>query len=164
MLVLILSLIGCGPSLELDITGTVMDKNFSPVTAFWGQTMISFVDVEMECIDMYWVDRVNINGEDSEAGTDYQSMQITFLGDGIDLIVAGTHTEGGNAPINAQFISSQEGVLSVVDSTEGSLNLDEVAGEENPIAGAFNFNFNDGASGNLSGNFAGVEWCQNIRD
>ena len=90
-------------------------------------------------------------------------MQVTFLGDGIDLIVAGNHTEGGNAPINAQFIANTGGELSVVDSTEGSLTLDSVEGEENPISGAFNFNFNDGLNGNLTGTFGGVEWCQNIR-
>ena len=149
--------------MELDISGEVMGKSFAPVSAFWGQTMISFVDVEMDCIDMFWVDRVNINGEGSETEMEYKSMQITFIGDAIDLIVAGNHSEGGNAPINAQFIINSGGELSVVDSTEGTLTVDEVLGEENPISGAFNFNFNDGLSGNLSGSFTDVEWCQNIR-
>ena len=159
MLVFLFGLIGCGDSGEFSVQGSVNDSSFAPVTAFWGGPFITFVDVEIDCKDMWWVQRINLEGEDPPTETNLNALQITYNNEEGN-IVTGTYTVGGEAPIKAEFLGINGEDFTVDRALEGVLELDDKVDDET-VTGSFNFTF---ANGSLEGTFTDVSWCMNIRN
>ena len=158
MIALLLGLVACTGA-EFSIEGSVNDSTFTPVTAFWGGPFIAFVDTEVDCQDMFWLQRINLEGEEPPTDKDLKALQITYNNEEGN-IVTGTYTVGGEAPIKSEFLGIAGEEFTVDRALEGVLELDEKVDEES-ISGSFNFTF---ASGSLEGTFSDVTWCMNIRD
>lgn len=59
----LLGFLACGEE-PFQIDGSVNGEAFTPVTAFWGGPYIVFLDTDLDCKDMWWVQRINLEGED----------------------------------------------------------------------------------------------------
>ena len=47
-------------SAKIDVTGSVDGAEFTVAQAYWGNQFIVFLDQEIECMDMWWVQKFNI--------------------------------------------------------------------------------------------------------
>ena len=157
MLALLLSLFACS-SAEIDITGTINGGSFEANTAYWGNQYVVFVDKELDCMDMSWVQQFNLQGEDPPTKTDLRALQITYNNEE-NLIYEGQYSVGGEAPIKTEFLEISGDIFNVDRATEGILDLETKVDEET-LTGSLNFAFTDGA---ISGTFSNVEWCLNIK-
>ena len=150
-----LSIFACNSSSTFEITGTDGYSGFNPQTAYYGSSFILFVSKPIDCIDMFWVQKTNIDGEEPPYDQSLEALQVTFND---SEVVEGSFSVGGEAPIKAEFLTIQDNTFAVDKATEGTLELDEIV-EETAVNGAFNFAFSEGQ---LSGTFD-VDWCLNIK-
>lgn len=154
-MIFFLSMLACKGTSSFDISGTDGYSSFNPSTAYFGASYIVFISKPLECIDMYWVQKTNIDGEEPPYEDSINALQITYND---SEVVEGSFSVGGEAPIKAEFLTIQDNTFSVDKATEGTLELDNIE-ETSMIDGAFNFAFSEGQ---LSGTFD-VEWCVNIK-
>lgn len=150
----ILAFLACKDG-TMDISGNGAYASFKPSQAYFGNSYLVFITKPLECIDMYWVQRINLDGEEPPYDGNIDLLQITY---NESEIVEGSFTIAGEAPIKAEYISINDGSMSVAKSTEGTLDMDSVV-EESLVSGAFNFAFSEGE---ISGTFD-TEWCINIK-
>jgi len=145
-------------STEFDISGTPDGSDFTAVSAYWGNQFIVFLDQEIDCIDMWWVQTFNLQGEEPPTSKDLRALQITYNNEDEE-IFEGTYTLGGEAPIKTEFLEITGETFNVSRATEGILELDEKV-EDQTLSGGVNFVF---SGGTVSGTFTDITWCNNIK-
>ncbi|MAA80519.1 MAG: hypothetical protein CL916_14790 [Deltaproteobacteria bacterium] len=145
-------------SAEFDVSGTPDGSDFTAETAYWGNQFIVFLDQEIDCIDMWWVQTFNLQGEDPPTSRDLRALQITYNNEEEE-IFEGTYTLGGEAPIKTEFLEITGETFNVSRAAEGILELDEKI-EDKALSGGVNFVFSEGA---ISGTFTNITWCNNIK-
>ena len=150
-----LSLFACKGGSSFDLSGTDSYSGFKASTAFFGASYIVFTDNELECMDMSWIQKTNMDGEEPPYDSNIKALQITFNESDV---TEGSFSVGGEAPVKAEFLDIQDGTFGVSKATEGTLEVDSLE-EESFVTGAFNFAFSEGQ---LSGTFD-IEWCVNIK-
>ena len=52
-------------------------NSFTPLTAFYGGPFIAFFSVEIDCKELYWLDKIYRNGE-APYQRDLEALQINF--------------------------------------------------------------------------------------
>ena len=144
-------------STEFDVSGNPDGAQFTAVSAYWGSQFIIFIDQEIDCIDMWWVQKFNLTNEEPPISRDLRALQITYTKE--ESISEGTYSLGGVAPIKTEFLDISGEVFTVSKSTEGVLELDEKINEKT-ITGGLNFVF---SSGSVTGTFTDIAWCINIK-
>ena len=149
--------VACSSS-KIDVSGTIDGADFTAVQAYWGSQFIVFVDQEIDCIDMWWVQRFNIQGEEPPTTTNLRALQITYNNEEED-VFEGTYSVGGEAPIKTEFLEIDGDAFNVARSSEGVLELDEKI-EESVLTGGVNFLF---TGGEILGTFENISWCLNIK-
>ena len=150
-----LSLIACQSGSTYDVTGTDGYSSFNPSTAFFGASFIVFTNKEQDCMDMAWVQRTNMDGEDPPYESNLQALQITFNESDV---TEGSFSVGGEAPVKAEYLNISDGTFGVSKATEGTLEVDSIE-DERFVTGAFNFAFSEGQ---ISGTYD-IEWCVNLK-
>ena len=68
-------------SAEFDVSGAPDGADFTAVSAYWGNQFIVFLDQEIDCIDMWWVQTFNLQGEEPPTSRDLRALQITYNND-----------------------------------------------------------------------------------
>ena len=149
--------LGCS-STEFDVTGNPDGAEFTAVSAYWGSQFILFVDQEIDCIDMWWVQKFNLQGEEPPISRDLRALQITYNNEE-ESVFEGTYSVGGEAPIKTEFLGISGEEFNVAKATEGILELDEKI-DEATLTGGLNFVF---SSGSVVGTFTDITWCNNIK-
>ena len=157
MYALFCMLFACSNS-KIDVTGTVDEQDFEAVQAYFGSQFVVFIDQELDCIEMSWVQTFNIQGEEPPTTTNLRALQITYNNEEKD-VFEGTYSVGGEAPIKAEFLEINGDAFNVARATEGVLELDEKI-DDTSVTGGVNFIFNGGS---VSGTFENVSWCLNIK-
>ena len=150
-----LSYLACNQGSTFDLSGTDSYSKFNPGTAYYGASFIVFTDQTLECMDMVWVQKTNMDGEEPPYDGNLKALQITFNESDV---TEGSFSIGGEAPVKAEFLDIQDGTFGVSKATEGTLEVDSIE-EEEFVTGAFNFAFSEGQ---ISGTFD-VMWCLNIK-
>ena len=143
---------------KIEVTGSVDGADFTVAQAYWGNQFIVFLDQEIECIDMWWVQKFNIQGETPPTSTNLRALQITYNNEE-EAVFEGTYSVGGEAPIKAEFLEINGDAFNVARSSEGVLELDEKV-DGVALTGGLNFLFTDGE---VSGTFENIPWCLNIK-
>ena len=143
---------------DFDVSGTVDGSEFVAAQAYWGQSYILFIDREIECIDMWWVQKFNLDGDTPPTTTVMRALQVTYNNEE-EQVYEGTYSVGGEAPIKTEFLDIQSDIFSVSRSNNGTLELDKKV-DNKALSGALNFEFSDGQ---VSGVFDNIEWCVNIK-
>ena len=145
-------------SAEFDVSGAPDGADFTAVSAYWGNQFIVFLDQEIDCIDMWWVQTFNLQGEEPPTSRDLRALQITYNNDEEE-IFEGTYTLGGEAPIKTEFLEITGETFNVSRAAEGILELDEKV-EDKTLSGGVNFVFSEGS---VTGTFTNITWCNNIK-
>ena len=145
-------------SAEFTISGTPDGSEFTAVSAYWGNQFIVFLDQEIDCIDMWWVQTFNLQGEEPPTSRDLRALQITYNNEEEE-VFEGTYTLGGEAPIKTEFLEITGETFNVSRATEGILELDEKI-EDQSLSGGVNFVF---SGGTVAGTFTDITWCNNIK-
>jgi hypothetical protein len=148
-------LAGCGIETYAELTGSVEGHSFTPVAAYWGGPFLVLTNEELACMDMSWVNRTYVSGDEAPINKDLEAMQFTFNESDA---VAGTYSVEGYAPVYGHFISINDGALDIWRAKTGSLVVDEIT-KQDVLIGTFNVGFDDGA---MTGEFA-LEWCNNLK-
>ena len=142
----------------LDISGPIDAIDFVATHAYWGKAYIVFIDREIDCADMSWVQRFNLSGETPPTSTELHALQITYNNEQ-EQIYEGIYSLGGEAPIKAEMLEINANTFSVSRAVEGILELDEKV-DKKSLTGSLRFAFNDGS---IIGSFDNVEWCSSIQ-
>jgi hypothetical protein len=150
-----LFLAACGIDPYADLSGTVEGHSFTPVTAYWGGPFLVVTNESLECMDMSWVSRSYVSGNEAPINRDMEAIQFTFNDSDA---VPGTYSVEGDAPVHGHFISISDGALDTWRAKTGALIIDEI-NKQDVLIGTFDVAFDDGA---LSGEFA-IEWCNNLK-
>jgi|GEM_PF-3143583 len=150
--------LGCS-SETFSVSGNPDGSEFSAVTAHWGSQFILFVDQDIECMDMWWVQTFNLQGDEPPTSTNLRALQITYNNDEKS-IFEGTFSVGGEAPIKSEFLEISGEQFNVSKATEGLLELNEKI-DNKTLTGGLNFAFSGG--GSISGTFEDIRWCNNIK-
>ena len=150
--------LGCSQG-TFDISGNPDGTDFTAVTAHWGSQFILFLDQDIACMDMWWVQTFNLDGEEPPTTTDLRALQITYNNDERD-IFEGNYSVGGEAPIKSEFLEIAGEEFHVRKATQGVLDLTEKV-DDSTITGALNFAFTGG--GSVNGSFEDITWCNNIK-
>jgi hypothetical protein len=143
---------------QFEVSGSPDGSDFTAVSGYWGNQFILFVDQEISCIDMWWVQTFNLQGEEPPTNTDLRALQITYNNED-EQIFEGTYSIGGEAPIKTEFLEITGETFNVSRATEGILELDEKI-DATSITGGLNFVFSEGS---VVGTFEGLTWCNNIK-
>ena len=117
-------MLGCNPTI-MEVSGSIEGNFFTPLTAFYGGPFIAFFSVEIDCKELYWLDKIYRNGE-APYQRDLEALQINFNDSDV---VLGTYSTGGEAPIRSSFLDINGEALEVVTSTDGLLTVTDVDGE-----------------------------------
>jgi hypothetical protein len=144
-------MLGCNPTI-MEVSGSIDGNSFTPMTAFYGGPYIAFFSVEIDCKEMYWLDKIYRNGE-APYERDLEALQINFNDSDV---VLGTYSTGGEAPIRSSFLDINGDAFEVVTSTDGLLTITEVDGEW--ASGTFDLSFGDDI---MSGDFT-IPFCTNL--
>lgn len=146
---------GCGGSFA-EISGSVDGLKTSGVSAFWGGPFMVFINTEMECDELSWVDdKYSLDSDELRTDKTFNALQFTYASaevqDGKLSIAA------NNSPATGWFIASQRGEADTYRSTTG--NIDTTL-ENDRLSGTFEVTF--GESGSFDGEFE-VEKCDNLK-
>lgn len=144
-------ILGCDPTI-MDVSGSIGGNSFTPVTAYYGGPYIAFFSVEIECKEVYWLDKIYRNGE-APYQRDLEALQINFNDSDV---VLGSYSTGGEAPIRSSFLNIEGDAFEVVTSTDGLLTVTEVDGEW--ASGTFDLSYGDDV---MSGDFT-IPFCTNL--
>lgn len=144
-------LLGCNPTI-MEVSGSIEGNSFTPLTAFYGGPFITFLSIEIDCKELYWVDKIYRNGE-APYQRDLEALQINFNDSDV---VLGTYSTGGEAPIRSSFLDINGDAFEVVTSTDGLLTVTDVDGEW--ASGTFDLSFGDDI---MSGDFM-IPFCTNL--
>ena len=148
-------LTACGGGFA-DITGSVDGKSVGGSSAFWGGPHIVFLDSEMDCDQLGWVDfSYRIGSDELSTEATFNALLFTYesaeVQDG-KLTIAAT-----NSPATGWFIASDRGTADTFRSTTGSI---DSTMEDDWLSGTFEVNFGD--DGSLNGEFE-IEKCENLK-
>ena len=83
-------------------------------------------------MDMWWVQKFNIQGETPPTSTNLRALQITYNNEE-ESIFEGTYSVGGEAPIKSEFLEIDGDAFNVARSSEGVLELDEKVDDKERI-------------------------------
>tara|TARA_B100000575_G_C22919241_1_gene533342 strand:+ start:235 stop:729 length:495 start_codon:yes stop_codon:yes gene_type:complete len=148
-------LAGCGGSFA-EINGSVDGLKTDGMSAFWGGPFLVFVNTEMECDQLSWVDdKYSLDTDELLTDKTFNALQFTYASAEIQdgkLSIA-----PNNSPATGWFIASKRGQADTYKSTTG--NLDTTL-EDDRLSGTFDVSF--GESGSLDGEFE-VEKCNNLK-
>lgn len=147
----LISLLACS-SEYMEITGTISDSKFTPITAYFGGNYITFFNVDIDCKELHWVTNIYRSG-DSPYDKDLEALQITFNDSDI---IPGTYSTGGEAPIRAAYLNIAGDAFEVLNATDGQIISSVV--EEDFTEGSFNFSFGDKI---ISGDYY-IPFCTNL--
>jgi len=150
--------LGCSQA-TFDISGNPDGSAFTAVTAHWGSQFIIFLDQDVTCMDMWWVQTFNLSGDEPPTSTDLRALQITYNNDEKE-IFEGPYSVGGEAPIKSEFLEISGETFNVQKATEGTLELAEKI-DNTSLTGGLNFAFSGG--GTIAGTFEDIAWCNNIK-
>ena len=64
-----------------------MKEGFTAVNAYWGNQFIVFLDQEIDCIDMWWVQTFNLQGEEPPTSRDLRTLQITYNNEDEEVLI-----------------------------------------------------------------------------
>lgn len=145
-------------SAEFDVSGTPDGSDFTAVSAYWGNQFIVFIDQDIDCIDMWWVQTFNLQGEEPPMNRDLRALQVTYNNEE-EQVFEGTYSLGGEAPIKTEFLEITGETFNVSRAAEGVLELDEKV-DRTALTGGVNFVF---SGGSVSGTFTDITWCNNIK-
>ena len=146
---------GCSGGGTAEVTGAVSGYSLTPSAQWWGGPFLVITSEPLDCIDMYWVKRSMVNGDEAPVDKDLVALQFTYNeGD----VIAGTYSVEGAATVIADLLVIEGGALQVFDARTGALVVDEIE-EEGFATGSFDLGFDDGT---LSGSFD-IEFCNNMK-
>lgn len=146
---------GCGPKIVADISGLVDGSSFVVASAYWGGPFLVFFDLQVECMDAWWVSRNYADGD--EPPVDYPLLMVQFTFNESD-VTAGNYNVAGQAPVDAVALRLADSTTQVWDARDGSLVIDSV-GDQEPASGNFHIYFDNGE---VEGNFE-VDYCNNLK-
>jgi len=149
-------LIGCGTEYSVDIAGEINGQPFSPTTSVWGGPFIVFAEQDLDCMDLFWIQKGLTTGEEAPVDYDVRLLQVTYNASDV---VAGNYDLTGQAPVKAEVIEISGDMMTITKASEGSLNVGAAA-DTGTASGDFSFFFND--SGGIGGNFV-IPWCANLK-
>ena len=147
----LISLLACS-SEYMDITGSVSDTTFTPVTGYFGGNYITFFNIDIDCKDMHWVTNIYRSG-DTPYDRDLEALQITFNDSDV---ITGTYSTGGEAPIRGAYLNIAGNAFEALKATDGQIISSVV--EEDYTEGSFNFSFGDKT---ISGEYY-IPFCTNL--
>lgn len=141
----------CNPTV-MEVSGSIGGNSFTPVTAYFGGPYIAFFSVDIDCKEMYWLDKIYRNGE-APYERDLEALQINFNDSDV---VLGTYSTGGEAPIRSSFLDINGEAFEVVTSTDGSLTVTDVT--EEWASGTFALSYGEDV---MTGDFT-IPYCTNL--
>lgn len=147
--------VGCGGGGMAEVTGTVGGYSLNANSWYWGGPFLVLASRDYDCIDMSWVKRTWVGGDEAPVSADVTALQFTYNeGD----VVTGTYSVEGAAPVKADLLVVEAGALQVFDARTGALVLEDLE-DEGIATGSFDLGFDDGT---LSGSFE-AEYCNNLK-
>lgn len=150
-MLLFMALLGCDPTI-MDVSGSVGGNSFTPMSAYYGGPYIAFFNIEIDCKEMYWLEKIYRNGE-APYNRNLEALQINFNDSDV---VTGTYSTGGEAPIRSSFLTITSDAFEVVTSTDGLLTVDDVDGDF--ATGTFDLTYGEDV---MSGTFM-IPFCTNL--
>ena len=144
-------MLGCDSAI-MDLSGSIEGNSFTPVTGFYGGPYIVFFNIELDCKEMHWVEKIYRNGE-APYQRDLEALQINFNDSDV---VTGTYSTGGEAPIRSSYFTISGDAFEVVTSTDGLLTMSDVDGSW--AMGNFDLTFGEDL---MNGTFT-IPFCTNL--
>jgi len=140
----------------VDISGSVYGHKIEEGSAYWGGPYVVFMNTEMECDEMSWVnEKYSLDTDEISTETTVNALQFTYASAEVQdgkLTIASQ-----NSPAVGWFLSSDRGEADTYRSTTGSIDT-TIDGDW--LSGTFEVGF--GEDGTMSGDFE-IEKCENLK-
>lgn len=146
----LISLLACSPE-YVDITDS--SNSFTPVTSFFGGQYVIFLNIEIDCKEMYWVTNIYRTGE-APYDRNLEALQITFNDSDV---TTGLFSTGGEAPIRATFFNIEGDAFDFENASDGST-IETTAVDDEWTEGELNLTFLDKT---ITGNY-NIPFCTNL--
>lgn len=147
----LISLLACSPEF-MDLEDS--SDSFTPVTGFFGGPYVIFFNIEIDCKETYWVDKLYRNGE-APYDRDLEALQITF--NDSDDVVTGNYSTGGEAPVRISFLNIAGEAFEFENASDGST-INTTAVDDEWTAGTLNLTFLEKT---ITGDY-NVPFCVNL--
>jgi hypothetical protein len=139
-----------------EISGSVYGQKIDEGSAYWGGPYVVFMNTEMGCDEMSWVeDKYALDTDELSTESTINALQFTY---------ASTEVQDGkltiasqNSPAVGWFLSSNRGEADTFRSISGNIDT-TIDGDW--LSGTFEVDF--GEDGSLSGDFE-VKKCENLK-
>ena len=146
----------CGGSGGIaDVSGSVGGSSFNEaLTVLHGGPYILLLDVEVDCLEVGWVEPTYFDGDPPAEDLNYVAVQFKFDEDP----QTGTFSVYGDSAVAGTGLVQNGNDFDFMHARDGTLTVDEVT--EDSIVGKFDIVFDEGEA---SGTFE-TEYCRNLKD